>query len=283
MSAGRRRRKAAVCRRLAATLLVSTLAGGVLPGCATQGGGGGTMAAEGDLHGAPSDSPIGVYDPLEGLNRNIYAFNAAIDELVLLPVVDAYTFIVPLVFRDRITDFFANIDDVITFGNQVLQLKFAEAFKTALRFGANTVFGMAGFVDIATPMGLPKYDEDFGQTLGFWGVGAGPYLVLPVLGPSNVRDAAGLAADAAALWAISPLGVDPVSLDNPAITALDVVNTRYVQPFRYYETNSPFEYDLVRFLYMKKREVEIGEPSWPDWRLPDPPAPPPPPMEDTRP
>jgi phospholipid-binding lipoprotein MlaA len=201
---------------------------------------------------------IAVSDPLEGLNRTIYKFNAQADRYVLLPIVRGYEFVMPLVLRDRISDFFANLDDLISFANLVLQLKFAEAGRTALRFGANSLLGMFGMVDIATAMGMPKYQEDFGKTLGYWGLGGGPYLVLPILGPSNARDTAGKATDTLAFTLIDPFGASSIQSRYPPIAAVNAINSRYVQSFRYFESGSPFEYDLVRYLYTKKRQVEIG-------------------------
>jgi phospholipid-binding lipoprotein MlaA len=233
----------------------------VLAGCAgttpATGGGAGHATGLGETAGAAS-SPIAVYDPLEGLNRRIYKFNAQADRYVLLPIVDTYKFVVPLVLRDRVSDFFSNLVTPISFANLVLQLKFAEAAKTVLRFGANTMLGMFGLVDIASAMGLPKYDEDFGQTLGYWGVDTGSYLVLPILGPSNVRDAAGTGADLAAFSVVDPLGFFSLGYGRPGVLALNAIDSRYKQSFRYYESGSPFEYDLVRYLYTKKREVEAG-------------------------
>jgi len=224
----------------------------LMAGCASTG------EATGETD-APRPSLIAVDDPWEGMNRHLYAFNALADRWVLLPVVDAYTFVVPWPIRDRVSDFFGNLGDLVTFGNQLLQLKLPEAGQTALRFGTNSLIGMFGLVDIATPMGLPKYQEDFGQTLGYWGVGAGPYLVLPILGPSSVRDTAGLATDTVAFAVVDPFGASSIQTKYPPITAVDAVNSRYEQSFRYYQSGSPFEYDLVRFLYIKTRQVQIGE------------------------
>ena len=229
----------------------------LLSGCATASDPG--EAAGSDVALDQRRSPIYVDDPLEGVNRRIYKFNALADRYVLLPIVNTYEYIVPLVLRDRVSDVFANIDNLTTFANQILQLKFKEAFETALRFGANTTFGFLGLADIATPMGLPKYNEDFGQTLGHWGVGGGAYLVLPILGPSNVRDTVGFGVDTAAFALADPFGISSFESDYPPVLALDAINSRYTQSFRYYESGSPFEYDLVRFLYTKKREVEIGD------------------------
>jgi phospholipid-binding lipoprotein MlaA len=237
-------------------VLLAALA--LLSGCTSAGGGDSLDLASADGPQPYRSSLIPVYDPWEGLNRRIYAFNALADRWVLLPVVDAYTEVVPWPFRDRISNFFANINNLTTFANQALQLKFEGAFETAMRFGANSLLGLFGLVDIASEMGLPKHDEDFGKTLGYWGFASGPYMVLPLLGPSNVRDTAGKATDTAALAIIDPFGASSIQTRYPPILALDVINARYVQPFRYFESGSPFEYDLVRFVYTKKRQVEVG-------------------------
>jgi phospholipid-binding lipoprotein MlaA len=236
----------------------------LLAGCASSGPdagvlGGAAMDATSTEAPAPNDRMLlAVDDPLEGLNRRIYKFNTQADRYVLLPIVDAYEFVLPIVFRDRISDFFSNIGDLVTFANQILQLKFADAGKTALRFGANSTFGMLGIVDVASAMGMPKYNEDFGQTLGYWGLDGGPYLMLPILGPSNARDTAGLATDTVGFAVVDPFGASSIQSRYPPVMATNVINTRYVQPFRYHESGSPFEYDLVRFLYTKKRQLEIG-------------------------
>lgn len=231
--------------------------GCLLAGCASSGEEPGRVA---NVPAGAQDRPsfIAVNDPWEGLNRRTYAFNVLADRWVLLPVVDVYTEVVPWPLRDRIEDFFANIGNLVTFANQVLQLELGEAGKTALRFGANSLLGMFGLVDIASEMGLPKYDEDFGKTLGHWGLTGGPYLVLPILGPSNVRDTVGTVTDTVAFAQVDPFGASSIQTRYPPILAADVVNARYKQPFRYFESGSPFEYDLVRFLYTKKREIESG-------------------------
>jgi phospholipid-binding lipoprotein MlaA len=244
-------------RRGAAALTTLMIVAGCAATAPATDGGAHHPTGLGETAGAAS-SPIAVHDPLEGLNRRIYKFNAEADRYVLLPVVNAYAFIVPLGLRDRVSDFFSNLTTPITLANQLLQLKFAETVSTVLRFGANAMLGMFGLVDIASAMGLPKYQADFGQTLGYWGVGAGSYLVLPILGPSNVRDAAGTGADLAGFSFVDPLGFFSLGYGRPAVLTLNAIDARYRQPFRYYESGSPFEYDLVRYLYTKKREVEIG-------------------------
>jgi phospholipid-binding lipoprotein MlaA len=134
-------------------------------------------------------------DPLEGVNRGIYKFNDVVDQYAMKPVAKAYKAVAPTPVRTGISNFFNNLGTLTTVVNDLLQLKFAQAFTDAGRFVINTTFGIAGFIDVASKDNFPKHQEDFGQTLGHWGVGSGPYLVLPILGPSTVRDAGGLAFD----------------------------------------------------------------------------------------
>ncbi|MGF1641469.1 MAG: VacJ family lipoprotein [Rhodospirillales bacterium] len=200
---------------------------------------------------------IDVHDPLEGFNRGVYKFNAAFDRLVFLPVLEGYQWVVPDYLQDRIGDFFANLRDVVTFANQVLQLRIGPAGETLFRVGVNSLMGMFGLFDLATELGMPRYREDFGQTLGVWGLGEGPYLVLPILGPSNVRDAGGWAIDTVAFSLADPFKASSFQWEYPPVFALNVVEQRRSQPFRYFETGTPFEYELVRFLYTRKRQVDI--------------------------
>jgi phospholipid-binding lipoprotein MlaA len=128
-------------------------------------------------------------DPWEGMNRKTYAFNDAIDKAVLKPVAVGYTKVLPGFAREGVSNFFENLEDIGTALNNVLQGKPGKGASDAARFVVNTVFGFFGLWDIATPLGLEKHYEDFGQTLGVWGLQSGPYLVLPLLGPSSMRDA----------------------------------------------------------------------------------------------
>ena len=134
-------------------------------------------------------------DPFENFNRGVFAVNDGIDKIVLKPVAETYTTLVPESVDTGITNFFSNINDVIVVANDLLQLKFKQAAADTGRVVLNSTVGLLGFFDVASEFGLPKHLEDFGQTLGYWGVGDGPYLVLPFLGPSSVRDTVGLGAD----------------------------------------------------------------------------------------
>jgi phospholipid-binding lipoprotein MlaA len=134
-------------------------------------------------------------DPLEGMNRGIYKFNQVADDAVIKPVAKGYKAITPTPIRTGVNNFFSNLGMITTVVNDLLQLKFAHAFTDAGRFVINSTFGIAGFIDVASMDKIEKRKEDFGQTLGYWGVGSGPYLVLPLLGPSSVRDTTGLVVD----------------------------------------------------------------------------------------
>ncbi|PIQ52854.1 MAG: ABC transporter [Comamonadaceae bacterium CG12_big_fil_rev_8_21_14_0_65_59_15] len=135
-------------------------------------------------------------DPMEPLNRGVYQFNDAVDRALVKPVATVYRDVLPSPVRTGVTNFFANLQDVWSAVNNALQLKPVETVESFMRFGVNTVFGFAGVLDIASEMRIARHTEDFGQTLGYWGVGAGPYVVLPLLGPSTLRDTAALPVDA---------------------------------------------------------------------------------------
>ncbi|MEE8143609.1 MAG: VacJ family lipoprotein [Planctomycetota bacterium] len=197
--------------------------------------------------------PIDVYDPLEGLNRRLYTFNYYFDKFVFLPIVNVYDFVAPDLLQKGITNVFENVYEVRNFANTLFQLKGKVAFRTLGRFLVNTTVGIGGLWDPATRMGLHRQVEDFGQTLGHYGTGNGPYLILPILGPSNLRDGVGSMLDAALILPLWLLTGDYSSVVGGTLT----VSSRNNVAFRYYETDSPFEYELVRFLYTKKRELEI--------------------------
>jgi phospholipid-binding lipoprotein MlaA len=134
-------------------------------------------------------------DPYENWNRKVFAFNEGLDRWFLKPIAQSYRAIMPEFVDRGVTNVFSNLGEVSNFTNSVLQLKLESAVVAAGRFTFNTVFGLAGMFDVATAWDLPERPEDFGQTLGYWGSGAGSYLMLPVLGPSNPRDFAGFGID----------------------------------------------------------------------------------------
>jgi len=203
--------------------------------------------------------PVDVYDPWEGFNRRSYTINYYFDKYLFLPVVDTYDFITPEILQDAISNIFSNLSDIRNLLNSAFQLKGDQTAKTGGRLLLNTTVGLGGIWDPATQMGLYKQDEDFGQTLGYYGVGEGPYVMLPVFGPSNVRDGVGLLADSAMYYPIDPLNLATGRDYEAIITGAKAIDTRHNISFRYFQTGSPFEYEMLRLLYLKKRELDIGK------------------------
>ena len=206
--------------------------------------------------------PAGVQpspqDPWESFNRSVFEFNEGLDAYVLKPVVAGYRFVLPEFVREGIYNFFSNYSDIYTALYNLLQGKPAYAFNDFMRVVVNTTFGLGGLIDMATPVGLEKHKEDWGQTLGVWGVPAGPYVVLPFFGPSNVRDTFGTAADLESdyLFRLLP----DVALRN-SLTGLRVVNARNT----YYEAGDLLDgaaidkYSFVRDAYIQRRQYQIDE------------------------
>lgn len=160
-------------------------------------------------------------DPLESYNRSMTRFNEQVDAMVLKPVATAYREVTPAPVRTGVSNFFANIGDVWSFVNNVLQLRAEAAGSSFMRVNVNTIFGLGGLLDVASELGIDRYKQDFGLTLGRWGVGTGPYLVLPILGPSTLRDTLALPVD---MKGNVVSHVDPVSARNSlyALRAVDV-------------------------------------------------------------
>jgi phospholipid-binding lipoprotein MlaA len=205
-----------------------------------------------------------VYDPWETMNRGIYNFNAVFDQYVFLPVVRGYEFVLPEFAQKGVSNFFKNLTEVTNLMNSLLQLKVDKFGSTTSRIVINTTLGVGGLFDVATAGGFQRANEDFGQTLGYYGLGPGPYLVLPILGPSNLRDTAGLAVDTVVYSLMIQQLIDLADLDSPeddivnyGLTALYAIDKRHNESFRYFMTGSPFEYTFVRKLYTLHREFLI--------------------------
>lgn len=198
-----------------------------------------------------------VYDPAESMNKRLYKFNAKLDDYVLIPIVNGYKAVTPEFVRKGVGNFFANIGEVPSFTNSVLQAKPKKATVAVGRFAINTTLGLLGTIDVATKMGIERQPEDFGQTLGVWGAGPGPYVVLPALGPSNVRDTTGKVVDIVTLAFLIPNSVEDETAYKVAAYGLMPVNARYQNNFRYYRSGSPFEYELVRYVTTQSRELQI--------------------------
>lgn len=206
------------------------------------------------------ERPLDVDDPWEGFNRHMYHFNAKFDRYVYLPIVNVYEEVLPVTIQNGISNVFNNLKEVPIFFNSVLQGDPKKASVALGRFVFNTTIGLGGLVDVLGNGGIYQGNEDFGQTLGVWGVPAGPYLVLPIFGPSGVRDAGGMAVDGVVSFATTGFILDEFGwAATTAVTPVRLVDARHQVKFRYYETGTPFEYQLVRFVYVKKRELDISK------------------------
>ena len=177
----------------------------------------------------------------------------------MLPAVRGYRRVTPRVVRTGVSNFFSNLGEVSTLFNSLAQLKGERAMQTTARLLFNTIIGVGGIWDPATRMGLPRHSEDFGQTLGFYGVPSGPYLILPALGPSNLRDTTGKLADFGVERQIDTLGYAEASGGELGLTALRLLDIRHTTNLRYGQLNSPFEYEKVRYVYTRARELQIEE------------------------
>ncbi|OOG22314.1 ABC transporter [Thioalkalivibrio denitrificans] len=230
-----------VARSLTAATLVLVMTG-IAAGCAT------------------TQEPRDPRDPWEGFNRVVFEFNEAVDKAVLRPVAVGYTRVTPRPVRTGIGNFFSNLGDVTNLFNNLLQLKFDAAANDFGRLAFNTTFGMLGILDVASHMDLPKNNEDFGQTLGYWGVPSGPYLVLPLLGPSTVRDTPTRYVD----MITHPLYYHDNSTERNIAAGVMVVDTRagFLPTERVLEDLPVDRYTALRDFYLDRREYLIhdGEP-----------------------
>ena len=195
-------------------------------------------------------------DPLESFNRGVFKFNDGVDRAILKPVATAYKAVTPAPVRTGVGNFFGNLGDVWSLVNNVLQAKPKESLETLLRIGFNTIFGFAGVFDIATEMKLQKNPEDFGQTLGYWGMGPGAYVVLPLLGPSTVRDGLGRIVDASADLVNN---TKQVRVRNPAIV-LRAVDSRagVLDAGEVIDQAALDKYAFTRDAYLQRRKSLIG-------------------------
>ncbi|MEO6030432.1 MAG: VacJ family lipoprotein [Burkholderiaceae bacterium] len=191
------------------------------------------------------------FDPWENWNRKVFAFNEDLDRTVLRPVATAYADVVPQLVRRGVDNFFANAADAWSAINNVLQAKPQPAFEDVVRFTTNTVFGFVGVLDIASEFGLERHNEDFGQTLGHWGMGPGAYVVWPLFGPSTVRDSLALPLDRAA----SPALVINDGGAQVGITTLQLINARanLLGATRVLDDIALDKYTFLRDAYLQRR------------------------------
>jgi phospholipid-binding lipoprotein MlaA len=197
------------------------------------------------------------HDPWEGINRKMFVFNDKLDVYALEPAATGWSKVTPLRVRTSISNFFSNLRFPIVTANDLLQGKVLAAGNDIGRFAVNTTVGVLGFFDPASGWGLERRDEDFGQTLGVWGVPSGPYLVIPLLGPSTVRDAAGQAVDVA--FAVTPWFVDTWIL--VAARTFDAVDERslYLQEVRDAKASALDYYAFVRNAYLQRRNAQLRD------------------------
>jgi phospholipid-binding lipoprotein MlaA len=203
----------------------------------------------------PADAPpMYTYDPWERLNRFTYRFNARFDEAIFLPAANTYKR-VPGPLRSGVHNFFGNLSEVDSVINYLLQWRLKFGVRSIERFVINSTIGIGGLIDVATKLKLPGAPTGFATTLAKWGMHPGPYLVIPLLGPSTLRDGVGFAADYGTLY-----GIDIFNLYRGDVSwglgVANAVDQRANIDFRYYATGSPFEYETIRFLYVRRRLIE---------------------------
>lgn len=193
-------------------------------------------------------------DPWEGFNRAVFTFNDTLDRYALKPLAQGYQAVTPDFVETGVGNFFGNLSDVGSIANNLLQGKGDAAGQDLARVVFNSTIGLAGLIDVATPMGLPEHDEDFGQTLGYWGLSSGPYLVLPLLGPSSVRDGIGLIPDSL----LDPVGeVDHVRTRN-ALYATRIIDTRAELLAAEHLLNGD-RYSAMRDAYLQRRAFLVND------------------------
>ena len=195
-------------------------------------------------------------DPYEEVNRSVYSFNENLDKAILEPVADSYDFILPKTVQTGVQNFFNNANYPITIANQVLQGKLSESLEGLLRFTINTTIGLGGLFDPASNLGLELKNEDFGQTLGVWGINQGPYLMSPVLGPYTLRNAVGDLVDNV----FNPLSYIDDTVTKYSFKIIEKVQDRSdlsVLEEELYSTFDPYQY--IRDSYIQNRKYKIGD------------------------
>ena len=212
------------------------------------------------MAGCASGPRANPADPFEPFNRSVFRFNDGVDEAILRPVATAYRDKLPLLVRTGVNNFFGNLGDVWNFTNSVLQLRLQASAENFMRFNVNTLFGLGGLLDIATEAGIERRNEDFGQTLGRWGVPPGPYLVLPLLGPSTVRDASVLPIDRYG----DPVTYIDSGVVRGSLSALRVIDARsnFLRASKLLDDAALDKYSFTRDAHLQRRlnDVYDGNP-----------------------
>jgi phospholipid-binding lipoprotein MlaA len=193
-------------------------------------------------------------DPWEGFNRTVFVFNDTLDFYVLKPAATGYDKAMPDPLQSGVTNFFNNIGEVRTIANDLFQLKLSQAGLDSTRFLVNTTVGVFGFIDIGSRIGLERHDEDFGQTLGYWGVGSGPYLMLPFLGPSTLRDSAGMVPD----YYIAPYSDIEHSTTRYSVRVVEILDMR-ANLLEIEKLVAGDRYTFFRDAYLQRRDYEVKD------------------------
>ncbi|MCK5780844.1 MAG: VacJ family lipoprotein [Psychrilyobacter sp.] len=201
-----------------------------------------------------------AYDPFESMNRRVYYFNYEFDKWVGLPVSDSYKFFFPGVARTGVKNFFSNLYEPFSALNGVLILDYDVFFTSVGRFLINTTVGVLGLFDVATKVQIVEKKRTLNETLAIYGVGRGAYLVLPFLGPSDMRRAGSAVGTFVIRMPLDPISVFTGELwQDIAILGVETIDQRSRVPFRYYGTGTPFEYEYVRLLYFRTSELKIED------------------------
>ena len=198
--------------------------------------------------------PMYTYDPWERLNRFTYRFNARFDEALFLPVANTYRRL-PSPMRTGVHNFFFNLSEIDSMANYTLQGRLKFTWRSVERFVINSTIGIIGVFDVATRLKMPGAATGFGTTLSAWGMHPGPFLVIPLLGPSTLRGTIGYLGDYGLNWGINIFDIYRGNASYPLGT-LNAIDTRANVNFRYYATGSAFEYETIRFLYVRKQLLE---------------------------
>ena len=194
-------------------------------------------------------------DPLEPMNRAIFGFNEVVDDNILEPVAKGYRYVTPDPVERSVSNFFNNLGEINTIINSALQMKMDKTISSSSRLAINSTVGVLGLFDVATSLGIQREREDFGQTLGFYGVSSGPYLVLPFFGPSSFRDAPGFYADVMMEKSISPIHTELHHEERQAIQATNVIDTRanLLKATKILDTAAKDKYIFLRESYLQRR------------------------------
>ena len=194
-------------------------------------------------------------DPLEPMNRAIFGFNEIVDDNILEPVAKGYRYVTPDPVERSVSNFFNNLGEINTIINSALQMKIDKTITSSSRLAINSTVGVLGLFDVATSLGIQREREDFGQTLGFYGISSGPYLVLPFFGPSSFRDAPGFYADVMMEKSISPVYTELHHEERQAIQATNVIDTRanLLKATKILDTAAKDKYIFLRESYLQRR------------------------------